>query len=1115
MPLAIIASLVEFVQSLPDESDERPAKRARPSNGTTSVTVARHALEFATQSSTSSPGQTHITRKNVGEHLRIGRIGWYSDRSPILGITPQKKSKNASFVVELPLDWAKWSDPALSPDADSLGTALRVAWTQGYDPEIETAVWAAVDMDIVQTGSDVKISLHFNVQWNASQSMDEASAQPMRNEIMRNCLSGLDLPPVTWSRFNDRPSKPTIQDFYEALCVPERDMPGSDLPSAEINGLSAKLYPFQRKSLQWLLNREGVQWHETKDSDDGVQAILDPYQPDTSSLPISFTSGKDAFGDSVAISPLFGMITKDPSPFHHFQNIKGGILAEEMGLGKTLEMISLILLHRRPEEPGQVFDPYLGRQLRPTKGTLIVTPPSLRDQWLSELAKHAPELKVKHYLGLRHKSKFFEESVAQELVEELAQYDVVITTYEILRSEIHVAVDPPGRSSRTAKAYTRATCPLVQLSWWRVCIDEAQMVENWRSDTALMARLIPRINAWAITGTPVKDSVQEDLRGLLAFLRFEPYASNNDVWKAFSTYYKDIFRQVFNLICLRHTKSEVRKEIELPSQKRYVITMPFSAVEEQHYQSMFQMLVQSLGLDITGAPLTDDWSPNYATVQQAMRLALDRLRQIVLHPEIGGLSRHILGNRARDRPLRTVAEVLDAMMEQSESLMRTDQRALFSLKLQKGQVLAVLGKTEDALAIWEEVKQHSTAVVADCRDQLQKETEATHIARQGDSSSKEGSEAGDGDGDGDGAPSPRVSEARRRLRHALEVQHKAVFFCANAYYSLKSDTDTTAPDSEDFTRLEKLEIEGYESAKTIRKEILQETQGKAKQLMDKLAYSAEGQDFAVIPEMDSMDQYGIESRRIADASETLCELLDEQAGVLDDWREHIIHLLLKSLLDEESEEVTGEEYEQSTKVSDEISVYVQALRTVLADRHQHLSGQRNELADFEYKASKRLAEAGDGPCPEKLLQLFAVRDELKPDAEDVDELRTLRGMVSALRGLSTKLGSKANKSDNQRSATELAIVTSQLKHAQTQLTQQTKAITLMEQEATLFTDTMNARIEFYRQLQAVSDMVADYEGEATEATLQAVMRQEETAQKALWAAEAKHRYRKSTLLVVG
>jgi E3 ubiquitin-protein ligase SHPRH len=530
--------------------------------------------------------------------------------------------------------------------------------------------------------------------------------------------------------------------------------------------------------------------------------------------------------------------------------------------------------------------------------------------------------------------------------------------------------------------------------------------------------------------------------------------------------------------------------------------MPFSAVEEQNYQNMFDQYAASCGLDREGNPRIDNWDPRDPVTQQNMRYALDQLRQIVLRPRSGRLGRRILGRKAG--PLRTLAEVLDAMIDHSDSTVRTLHRDLLSLKLTKGQVLATLHKTNDALAIWEEVLGSSTTIVADCRQQLRQEIEAARVSEEEDRSEDEAS-SGNDDGE---IVSPRVVEARRRLRHALEIQHKAMFFCANAYYSIKSDEHMTPPESEEFRRLERLETEGYDSAKEIRKEILQESQTKARELMEKIAESASKQDFTVIPSLNSVDQKGIESSRIVDAFEMLCAVLDEQANVLDEWREHVIQLLVKPLVDEEADEITGEEYDQSTKLSEEILVYVQALKTVLADRHQILSGQSNFLIEHEYKTTIRQAGEGEGPAPEKLLELFKIRNEMKPDFDDGNELSSLRGVITALRNLSTKLQPGAT-SGNQRSANELAIVAGQLKLVQKQLTEQSKTTTSLEKEADLFTETMNARMEFYRQLQAVSDMVADLSREQTKETLQVICRQEENAQDALSRAQARHRYRKS------
>ena len=68
----------------------------------------------------------------------------------------------------------------------------------------------------------------------------------------------------------------------------------------------------------------------------------------------------------------------------------------------------------------------------------------------------------------------------------------------------------------------------------------------------------------------------------------------------------------------------------------------------------------------------------------------------------------------------------------------------------------------------------------------------------------------------------RISVFRNRLRAALEIEHIAVFFRTNAYFQIKSNVDMTKPDSPEFHDLEKQELEGYEHAKRLRREILQE-----------------------------------------------------------------------------------------------------------------------------------------------------------------------------------------------------------------------------------------------------------------------------------------------------
>jgi len=275
--------------------------------------------------------------------------------------------------------------------------------------------------------------------------------------------------------------------------------------------------------------------------------------------------------------------------------------------------------------------------------------------------------------------------------------------------------------------------------------------------------------------------------------------------------------------------------------------------------------------------------------------------------------------------------------------------------------------------------------------------------------------------------------------------------------------------------------------------------------MARLVVAANKQSFAVIPESKSAEQKGIESRNIVDALEEIGSALDQQANQLDDWREHVIQLLLKPLVDEETEDLTGEEYEQSTREQDEIMVFVQVLRAAIADRLATIIGQKNFLVDHETNVAIRLANNGDGPFPEKLLRLYDLRDAIKPPFVENDSLSSLKGVVSELRGLSVRLRHDAS-TGSVRAVTELAIVTKLLKLAQSQQAEQSKAATAMEQETERFTDTLNARLDFYRQLQAVSDMVGEYDGPVDDNALELATRSEQALQTKLATAESKHRY---------
>ncbi|CZR57904.1 related to S.pombe rad8 protein and Rdh54p [Phialocephala subalpina] len=1014
--------------------------------------------------------QTPIARTNIPLYVHWNRYG------PPEYVGVMDDAKNIIFYALLPPE----------EELEDVHVALLVDRDSKKWAKAQGRLWTTFDLSLDRRDGGDDLRLTFTVKWSFTINLYHLPQASARTAGLCRVLEKYFPDSTVTKGENWSP-----QDFYQSVHAPDKN---DDLAATMlVESLETNLYPFQKRAVQWLLRREGVEW-----SRDG--RVRDVASSGQIQLPISFIQAEDTLGHPCYVSHLFGIVTSDLQPFTDFeQQLRGGLLAEEMGLGKTVEMISLITLHKRPlNQPDQVYDLFTAQNVRPTKGTLIVAPPSLLQQWISEIHRHAPELKTFHYEGIRRHSSL----KLEELLRELVTADIVISTYSVLAAEIHFTQLNPEKSLRRESRYPRPKSPLMMLSWWRVCIDEAQMLETGVSNAAIVARMIPRINAWCVTGTPVRKDVN-DLLGLLVFLRYEPFASIKHVWSSLIREHKQNFRKLFGTLALRHSKQQVRDELKLPAQRRYVITMPFTPIEEQHYQELFNQMCAESGLNSQGAPLTDNWDPE--NVSDVMRQWLVRLRQTALHPEVGGRNRRALGHR--DGPLRTVDQVLNVMMDQTDLAIRTDHRTLLLSKLKRGQLFENSPRVQEALGIWEEVVKEAAEVVDDCREQLRQEL--VSVAAEGKSAEKESNDASDTDAESSDE-SARLGVFRNRLRGALEILHVAVFFRSNALFQIKSYEDMTKPDSDEFKELEKLETQGYEEAKKLRREILQEIYQKANRLMSKVAKSANSQSFAQIPEFSSSQPGGLESRRIVEQLEDLAIALDAQANTLDEWREQTIQFLLRPLVDEdEGLEITGDEYEDSTKLQDEVEIFLQALRAAIADRHDALTGQQNALVEYDVKTALDLAlgkkdtlgEGIRGPAPEKMIEMLGIRREIKP----ARTLGSVRGFVAELRTLATSLRPNAE-NGNARAQNELTIVEKQLKDTQKQLSEQMKVTAALEKEVEMLTDLMNYRLSYYRQLQEISDMIIPYEGPNDESILAKMLKDEEAIIRKIAVAKSKRRY---------
>jgi len=150
------------------------------------------------------------------------------------------------------------------------------------------------------------------------------------------------------------------------------------------------------------------------------------------------------------------------------------ILADEMGLGKTMQAITTIRLLLRAGEARRI---------------LLVCPKPLVTNWQREFALWAPEVPVEVIQGPQHRRRW--QWLETDTPVKVTNYELMVRDREVL-----------GRSD---------------LRFDLMVLDEAQRIKNRASTTSQVAREVRRNRSWALTGTPIENSV-EDLVGIFEFL---------------------------------------------------------------------------------------------------------------------------------------------------------------------------------------------------------------------------------------------------------------------------------------------------------------------------------------------------------------------------------------------------------------------------------------------------------------------------------------------------------------------------------------------------------------------------------------------------------------------
>ncbi|RMJ17029.1 hypothetical protein CDV36_003298 [Fusarium kuroshium] len=251
----------------------------------------------------------------------------------------------------------------------------------------------------------------------------------------------------------------------------------------------------------------------------------------------------------------------------------GGIIADPMGLGKTLTMIALAAtdLNRNNTDMDTSEDFQLS-----VSTTLVVVPPPLIGTWEEQLSEHV------HQGGMKWHRHHRETRLSS--TNELDRLNIVLTTYHTVSAEWN-----SGNGVRNSLLFS--------VRWARIILDEAHLIRNGNSKMSQAVCALESKSRWAVTGTPIQNRLG-DLATLFKFIRAYPYTDRrcfdvdiSRLWK--SGEYDEAIKRLKRLsacMLLRRPKAT----INLPARQDLQCPVNFSTEERALYDNLRQKAIMSI-----------------------------------------------------------------------------------------------------------------------------------------------------------------------------------------------------------------------------------------------------------------------------------------------------------------------------------------------------------------------------------------------------------------------------------------------------------------------------------------------------------------------------------------
>ncbi len=317
--------------------------------------------------------------------------------------------------------------------------------------------------------------------------------------------------------------------------------------------------------------------------------------------------------------------------------MKGAILGDVMGLGKTLQAIGFITKNVNA-----------GLQ-----NNLVICPATLIDNWRKEIEKFSPELKVLTHFGQ------YRSGIPSGLV----NYDVVVTSYDALVAD---------------HAILRA------INWNIVILDEAQQIKNPEAKRTLRSKGLPREFGLAISGTPLENRLR-DIWSLSDFAQPGLFGTEDSFSNEFESSSSGAIEvnRILRSIMLRRKLSDIDHQLPEKIVKDYPLRWPeeLNEIYERVRQEALAEFAHAGGLVATGRlrkltthPILMDVGPQNDLLALSPKYALtvDILEELFASNEkclIFASYREIMDRFSNDlihRFPKSFVEILDGRTEMSD-----------------------------------------------------------------------------------------------------------------------------------------------------------------------------------------------------------------------------------------------------------------------------------------------------------------------------------------------------------------------------------------------------------------------------------------------------------------